>query len=108
MYLCGMKPAIIHQFYTEISEICRESKVSRLYIFGSATNDKFNEESDLDFLVEFTEQEPVEYAETYFTFCEKLEALLSRNIDVTTVRSLKNPYFKQMVDAQKELIYQRA
>ena len=38
-----------------VDELCEKYKVHRLYLFGSALTDKFNDRSDIDFYVEFWE-----------------------------------------------------
>ena len=37
----------------EINEICERFDVRELYVFGSATTEKFNNNSDIDILVYF-------------------------------------------------------
>jgi predicted nucleotidyltransferase len=77
-----------------------------LYVFGSVLNEKFNEKSDLDFLVSFNKNiELLDYADNYFNFLFSLEDLFSRNIDLVTEKSLKNPYFIKELENTKQLIY---
>ena len=44
---------ITSRTYIEISKLCDAHKVKRLYAVGSILTDKFNEHSDVDFIVEF-------------------------------------------------------
>lgn len=67
--------------------------------------DKFRSNSDVDFLVEFEDMSPEDYADNYFDLCDDLEQLFHRKIDLVTVRSVKNPYFKNQVMKTRELIY---
>ena len=63
-----MLAPIITNNINQIKTLCQEHKVKELYAFGSATTDKFNEESDVDLLVEFGEVSIEKYADNYFTF----------------------------------------
>ena len=47
----------------EISKLCDAHKVKRLYAFGSILTDKFNEHSDVDFIVEFNSVDINQYAD---------------------------------------------
>lgn len=41
-----------------VDELCEKHKVHRLYLFGSALTDKFNDRSDVDFYVQFWDYTP--------------------------------------------------
>lgn len=99
---------LIEDKIPEIHELCKLNHVTELYVFGSATEPaRFTVESDLDFLVSFDLDNISNeiYADSYFTLINELEALLSREIDMTTVRSLSNPFFIEELDSTKELVY---
>ena len=82
-------------------------KVQRLYAFGSVVTEKFNDSSDLDFLISFPENLSVgEYTENYFALHYKLQDLFQRNIDLLTERTLTNPFFIESINETKELIYE--
>jgi uncharacterized protein len=90
----------------ELAALCRQFKVRRLDLFGSAAKESFNEaSSDLDFLVSFSAQEPDEYSRCYFSLAQALEKLFHRDIDLITERSVRNPYFRQVIDQTRERIY---
>ncbi len=102
-----MQP-FIEQRKRELKSICKKLKISKLYAFGSAvTTDKFNENSDIDFLISFDNSiSPEEYSDNYFQLQYKLRELFNRNIDIITERSLSNPYFIASIDKNKVLIYE--
>ena len=50
-----MAAALVTERMGQIRQICREYRVERLYLFGSAANGEMRPDSDLDFLVEFQE-----------------------------------------------------
>lgn len=99
---------ILHNNISTIQQICQTRHVLQLYSFGSVNTERFNAESDVDFIVEFGEMPMELYADNYFDFCDDLEKLFNRKVDVVTVRSIKNPYFKKEVDITKQLIYETA
>ncbi|OFB38336.1 hypothetical protein BA059_15905 [Mycolicibacterium sp. (ex Dasyatis americana)] len=90
----------------EVELLCRELSVRRLDVFGSAVGDAFDaESSDLDVLVEFGEAAGVDYFDHYFSLKEGLERIFGRSVDVVTVSSIKNPYFKKDVMRTREALY---
>ncbi len=81
-------------------------KIEKAYIFGSAVTDKFNENSDIDFLVKFKPDiPPLEKGELWWNLHDELRVYLNREIDLVTESSLKNPYFIQELNQTKRLIY---
>ncbi|WP_200812622.1 nucleotidyltransferase family protein, partial [Alkalitalea saponilacus] len=43
---------ILNQHIDQIKRLCELNKVSMLFAFGSVTTDRFNTDSDIDFIVE--------------------------------------------------------
>jgi predicted nucleotidyltransferase len=90
-----------------LSKICRRFRVEKLYLFGSAVDQRFSSErSDLDFLVTLEEQPPGEYADNYLDLAQALERF-GRRADLVTERSIRNPYFRETVFAARQLLYDR-
>ena len=90
-----------------LAGVCRRFKVRRLYLLGSAAQGQFRaESSDLDFLVTLDESQPAEYTENYFGLAEELERLFGRRVDLMTERSVRNPYFRQVIEATRQLVYE--
>ncbi len=100
---------IIDLHHYELAELCRRYGVERLYIFGSAAQGHFDpEQSDLDFLVEMADREPTgSYADRYLDFAVALERLFGRRVDLVTVQSIRNPYFRREIEATRQLIYEQ-
>lgn len=88
-----------------IKRLCKEYKVRTFSAFGSVTRDDFNFDSDIDFVVDFEENDPFEYTNLYFQLKDKLEKLLKRQIDLIEYRAIKNNYFKKELNETKVLIY---
>jgi len=96
---------IVERNIDRIKRLCNEYKVAKLYLFGSALNDKFENESDIDFIVTFRDIELIEYADNYFDFKFSLEDLLQRQIDLLEEKSIRNPFLKKSINSSKKLIY---
>jgi predicted nucleotidyltransferase len=88
-----------------IEELCRQLDVRRLDLFGSATGDSFDATSDVDVLVEFDVRPGFNYFDTFFTLKEGLERILDRPVDLVSVSSIRNPYFRQTVMQTREPLY---
>ena len=90
----------------ELEELCRHCSVLRLDAFGSATDARrFGPESDLDFLVEFPPALVSGRADAYFELLFGLQELFGRPVDLVMNSAIVNPYFREAVEASRELIY---
>ena len=75
-------------------------------MFGSIITHRFNQESDIDILIELDENlPPLELGENYWNLNEELTQLLKRKIDLIIKRSLKNKYFMDEINKSNILIY---
>ncbi|MGB0887504.1 MAG: nucleotidyltransferase family protein [Vicingaceae bacterium] len=88
-----------------IKKLCKDYKVRTFSAFGSVTREDFKTDSDIDFVVDFNENDPFKYTDLYFQLKEKLEKLLKRQIDLVEERGVKNQFFKKELDNTKVLIY---
>jgi len=88
----------------DIHKLCKILKVKRLDLFGPATGNYFNPESDIDVLVQF-ERDTDGLFERYFELKEKLEEILGRPVDVVVEDAIKNPYFRLEVERSRRNIY---
>jgi hypothetical protein len=75
---------IIHQNEKDLKE---KYKTLRFYIFGSYSRGEQTEESDIDFLVEFSE--PVDMFE-FVNLQDYLKEIFGKNIDLGTPKGLKS------------------
>ncbi|WP_131746640.1 nucleotidyltransferase domain-containing protein [Frankia sp. Cppng1_Ct_nod] len=91
----------------EIQGLCRRLGIRRLDLFGSATSEAFDpDSSDVDVLVEFdTDRAGFDYYGSYFGLKEELERLLGRAVDVVSITSIRNPYFRDQVMRTRQLLY---
>ena len=88
-----------------IVELCKIHKVNKLYVFGSILTNRFNEKSDVDFIVDFNKNEVSDYFDNFFEFKYSMQDLLNREVDLLEEQSIKNPYLKENIDLSKTLIY---
>ncbi|HSI56608.1 MAG TPA: nucleotidyltransferase domain-containing protein [Ideonella sp.] len=99
-------PGFILDKRGDVAALCRRTHARRLDLFGSATRDDFHpDRSDLDFVVAFDELPPADYSDAFFSLKEGLEALFLRPVDLLTERSLRNPYLRKRVDAERVAVY---
>lgn len=89
-----------------IAQLCVQARVRRLDAFGSVVRADFSPGcSDADFVVEFDALSPGELANAYFNLKDGLEALLGRPVDLLTERSLRNPWLRRRVEAERVPVY---
>lgn len=98
--------SIVQHKLPEVLRLCKKHRVERLYLFGSANTEDFNEHSDIDFLISFQNTISLEeYADNFFDLLFALEDLLGRQIDLVNEKTLSNPYFIRSVEETKQLVY---
>lgn len=97
--------SILKESLDELVTICKKRQVKQLYSFGSVNTDQFNKESDIDLLVDFGEMNIEDYADNFFEMCYDLEELFGRPVDLVTIRSVRNPIFKEEIESTKQLIF---
>lgn len=92
-----------------IVQLCQQHGVSRLYLFGSVLTPNFNNDSDIDLLIQFDldKIDPTRYFSNYMDLKEKLEDLLNRSVDLVEDQAVRNPIFRKILDRDKKLIYER-
>lgn len=92
-------------YLVNIAKLCEIHKVKSLYAFGSVLTDSFNKDSDIDFIVDFSNVGLENYADNYFDFKFSLEDIVKHPIDLLEDKAIKNPYFKKAIYQQRKLIY---
>jgi predicted nucleotidyltransferase len=97
---------LIEEHRSQIAELCRRHGVKRLELFGSAARGEFDPgRSDLDFFVEFVCYDDPKIADHWFGLQEDLEKVLGHKADLTSSRSMKNPYFLEVANRHRVLLY---
>lgn len=95
----------LDKYINSLKNICQQNNVKSLYVFGSVLTDKFNENSDVDLLVEIDSSDPFDYADNYFNLKFALQELFKRPVDLLENKALKNPFVRKNIDSSKFLIY---
>jgi predicted nucleotidyltransferase len=99
-------PYPIQDKLARLEELCRRYHVRTLALFGSALREDFDpQRSDMDFLVEFETPPSGQYARVYFGFLGELESLFGRPVDLVEAGTIRNPYIRKTVEAERELLY---
>jgi predicted nucleotidyltransferase len=89
-----------------IAELCRRYGVRRLDLFGSAAGEDFDaSNSDLDFMVEFTDGGPKGAADRYFGLQDELQQVLGRPVDLVMRAAIRNPYFLKAAQSRQINLY---
>ena len=90
-----------------IFDLCRRHKVKILAVFGSILTDRFNDQSDVDMLVDFepANHDAFDYVSNYFDFRDALERLFDRRVDLIEEKGLRNKYLIANLNRTKQMIY---
>ncbi len=96
---------LLEAYKDQIQKLCKNYKVKSLYSFGSVNTQRFTKESDVDLMVDFETNDPLEYTDNYFDLKFELERILNRSIDLLENRAVKNPFLRESIDKSKTLIY---
>ena len=100
---------LIERNLQDILKLCKKYRVKRLYVFGSILTDRFNENSDIDFSVDFDREsinaDNLDWADLFFGFMEGLQNILKRKVDIVFEDFINNQYFRNELDRTKQIIY---
>ncbi len=95
----------LDNYITEITKLCERHKVKKLYAFGSVLTDKFTKNSDIDFIVDFQPFDINLYADNYYALKFSLEDILHHPVDLLEEKAIQNPYFRQVTEQKRKLVY---
>ena len=95
----------IDNYKNALTLLCVQNKVKSLYVFGSVLTNRFDNNSDIDLIVDIDSANPLEYADCYFNLKFALQDLFNRPIDLLENKAIKNQYLRQEIDNSKQLIY---
>ena len=96
---------VLEKHIEDINQLCSTHNVKQLYAFGSVLTDTFNNNSDIDLIVDFEPIDLSQYADNYYDLKFSLENVLQKPVDLLEEKAIKNPYFRQVVNNQRQLIY---
>jgi hypothetical protein len=94
------------QNQAKVADVCRAFGVTRLDVFGSAADGRFDPtRSDYDFVARFAPSPEASMARRFIGFSEALEELLGRPVDLMTDHEVANPYLRAAIDATRTNVY---
>ena len=88
----------------KIAEYFKTQPVLKAWLFGSYSRGEERPDSDVDILVALDYSQPVGLR--FFGMYEDLKALLGRNVDLVSDRTLAS-FARESADHDKKLIYER-
>jgi len=91
-------------FFEKIKDCFRNKPVNRAFLFGSASRNEEDEQSDVDILVELDYSKPIGLS--FVKMQLELEDLLKRKVDLVTSNSISK-HIQPFIDADKVLIYEK-
>lgn len=101
-----LKNKLVESKLNEVRELMKKHRIVKGYLFGSCVKGEFNQDSDIDVLVEVDDTiDPIELGGHLWDLEYDLEKLFGRKVDLLTTRSLRNPYFIQELNETRQLIY---
>jgi len=95
----------IDSYRNILAQLCLQNKVKSLYAFGSVLTNRFNNDSDIDMVVDIDSTNPLEYADNYFNLKFALQDLFNRPVDLLENKAIRNDYLRREIDNSKQLIY---
>lgn len=99
---------LIRDNLERIHELCRQHHVCKLEVFGSAADGRYREdESDLDFIVEFGKLPSGGLGKAFFGLLYALETLFGVPVDLLALKPEYdiNPYFRQEIERTRQVIH---
>ena len=97
---------IVENNRDKLADLCEKHKVKTLYLFGSILTDKFNDTSDIDMLIQFSQIDVLAYFDNYMDLKDALENLFQRDVDLVEYQAIKNPIFRQVIEREKKMVYE--
>ncbi|WP_296619618.1 nucleotidyltransferase domain-containing protein [Marivirga sp.] len=95
----------VNKYIDKIKKLCIDNNVKSLFAFGSVINDKLRADSDIDFVVDIDDKDPLSYSDKYFNLKFNLEEIFKRKIDLLEMKAIKNKFLKQEIEKTKLPVY---
>ena len=89
----------------QLEKLCRKYGIRRLSLFGSVIRDDFDDQSDVDILVEFLPQ--VKVGLSFFSLQNELAQILDRQVDLSTPGFL-SARIRDRVASEAKPVYEAA
>ncbi len=99
-----MSPLRIEIPKKEIEAFCRKWRVKEFTIFGSALQEDFGPQSDVDVLVELQPDHGLSLYD-WVDMIDELENVFQREVDLVAKGGLRNPFRRQEILRTAEIVY---
>ena len=96
---------LIDKNKSKIKSLCKKHRVKKLFAFGSVLTDKFTDQSDLDFIVDFDKKTIKDHFLNFFDFKYSLENIFGREVDLMEEQPIRNSFLRKNIENTKTLIY---
>lgn len=83
-------------------EICRQNDVARIGVFGSIARGEFNEQNDIDLLIEFSKRKSLL---ALVALERQISTALGRKVDLLTEAAI-SPYLRDRIKRDLRIIYE--
>lgn len=97
-------PARVADSVEAVGEFCARWKLLRLSLFGSVLRNDFNANSDIDVLIERSDDTPRGFEER-LAMTEELEQIFGRPVDLVYASGLINPYRRREIMRTARTVY---
>ena len=87
-----------------IASLAKKYRIKELALFGSVLREDFNEESDIDVLVQFDKGADLSLFDL-FDIQEEFEQVFGREIDLVEKEGLRNPYRRRRILDTAKVVY---
>ena len=81
----------------QITRACNINKVKTLFVTSPGVNDKLQADSDIDFIVDIDEKDPISYFDFYFNLKSDLEKLLNLRIELLERKVVKDSLLGEQI-----------
>ena len=88
----------------DIRKIVMKYQIKEIAVFGSSIRDNFDDDSDIDMLIEFHHSEAISLYDI-IDIQEYFEKITKRAIDIVEPAGLCNPYRQAHILKTKEILY---
>lgn len=87
-----------------LAEFAKKWKIVELSLFGSVVNGDFRDDSDVDVLVKFEEDDPWSLWDI-LEMQRELEAMFSRHVDIVERDAVRNPFVRKSIFDTRRIVY---
>ena len=86
----GASVLTLEQIRSVVSKLSKKYNIKTAYLFGSYAKQKATEDSDVDIMIDMSNMKKYK---DYFHFCDELENLLQKRVDVTSEDGIASGMF---------------